>query len=196
MAGLDLGSGQSQVLTLTTTTITVSLASEELLAYTSWPEGVHLWGWRLTATDSNESTRLWQLALPAINGRLLGATAFKAYLHQLLGTRGRPEMPWSVHRVLASSACRSACMFGDSLDAGEGQELLDKLKATQLCFSCAHGRPTMAPLADLAALPGGFCPRQGAWSQAKGETDMGKLKRKLLQHLYYSRHSFRAAYAG
>jgi len=29
------------------------------------------------------------------------------------------------------------------------QALLDKLAATQLCFSCAHGRPTTVPVVDL-----------------------------------------------
>jgi len=30
--------------------------------------------------------------------------------------------------------------------------LVDSLKATQLCFSCAHGRPTTVPLVDLRLL--------------------------------------------
>ena len=32
------------------------------------------------------------------------------------------------------------------------QGLLDQLAATQLCFSCAHGRPTTVPLVDLRLL--------------------------------------------
>ena len=32
------------------------------------------------------------------------------------------------------------------------QGLLDNLAATQLCFSCAHGRPTTVPVVDLRLL--------------------------------------------
>lgn len=32
------------------------------------------------------------------------------------------------------------------------QALLESLQATQLCFSCAHGRPTTVPLVDLRLL--------------------------------------------
>lgn len=34
----------------------------------------------------------------------------------------------------------------------QGQHLLDDLKDTQLCFICAHGRPTTAPMVDLQLL--------------------------------------------
>lgn len=29
---------------------------------------------------------------------------------------------------------------------------MQRLQGTQLCFSCAHGRPTIAPMADLSAV--------------------------------------------
>lgn len=38
------------------------------------------------------------------------------------------------------------------LTAPQCQALLDKLAATQLCFSCAHGRPTTVPVVDLRLL--------------------------------------------
>ena len=42
-------------------------------------------------------------------------------------------------------------MFGDPLLPTECSELIRQLKLTQLCFSCAHGRPTLAPIVDIAA---------------------------------------------
>lgn len=76
----------------------------------------------------------------------------QVYLHQLDDTAGSALLPPAIVQILNSKACRSAIMFGDPLLPTECAELLAALKETQLCFSCAHGRPTMAPLIDLAAL--------------------------------------------
>lgn len=40
-------------------------------------------------------------------------------------------------------------MFGDPLPPSAAAELLRALATTRDCFHCAHGRPTVAPLADL-----------------------------------------------
>lgn len=42
------------------------------------------------------------------------------------------------------------------------QALLEQLSATQLCFSCAHGRPTTVPLVDLRLLAQALALRQEA----------------------------------
>ena len=76
----------------------------------------------------------------------------QVYLHQLADTHGSAVLPPAVIRILNAKACRSAIMFGDPLLPSECAELVSALKATQLCFSCAHGRPTMAPLVNLQAL--------------------------------------------
>ena len=73
------------------------------------------------------------------------------YLHQLGDTGGSSLLPPAVIRVVNSKACRSAIMFGDPLLPTECSELIRQLKLTQLCFSCAHGRPTLAPMVDIAA---------------------------------------------
>lgn len=43
-------------------------------------------------------------------------------------------------------------MFGDSLLPSECSLVVEELKHTSLCFQCAHGRPTTAPLVNLNAL--------------------------------------------
>lgn len=78
--------------------------------------------------------------------------ALQVYLHQLADTHGSAVLPPSVTRILNAKACRSAIMFGDPLLPSECVELVSSLKVTQLCFSCAHGRPTMAPLVSLPDL--------------------------------------------
>lgn len=76
----------------------------------------------------------------------------QVYLHQLADTHGSAVLPPAVIRILNAKACRSAIMFGDPLLPSECAQLVSSLKATRLCFSCAHGRPTMAPLVNLQAL--------------------------------------------
>jgi DNA mismatch repair ATPase MutL len=73
-------------------------------------------------------------------------------------------IPRAVVRTLASKACRStlfydniypantelgAIMFGDQLSKEESKSLLNKLKQCKNPFACAHGRPTVVPLAQL-----------------------------------------------
>ena len=79
------------------------------------------------------------------------------YLHQLMETGGAVTMPPGVLRVLKSKACRSAIMFGQPLKQQQAIKLVEDLAGTQLCFCCAHGRPTTAPLLNVAAFT---CMRQ------------------------------------
>lgn len=68
---------------------------------------------------------------------------------QLDDTSGTAKIPNSVVRLLNSRACRSALMFGDTLNEKQATALVDALKETRLSFICAHGRPTLVPLLDL-----------------------------------------------
>lgn len=76
----------------------------------------------------------------------------QAFLNQLEDTNGAARIPEGAMRVLNSRACRSALMFGDPLTPVQGAALVKALKATRLSFICAHGRPTLAPLADLSVV--------------------------------------------
>lgn len=53
-------------------------------------------------------------------------------------------------RVAATVACHSAVRFGDRLDPGAQQRLLDRLVATPGGVTCPHGRPTVLVLQDPA----------------------------------------------
>lgn len=117
------------------------------MAYSSWIDQIHSWGWQLGEKLPQGGD--CSLALPYFQGRLLDESDFRSYLRQLLDTNGRTEIPDSIQRVLASIACRSAVMFGDRLDPQQGQAVVENLKATRLSFQCAHGRPTVAPLIDM-----------------------------------------------
>eukprot|EP00955_Chlamydomonas_euryale_P010137 108613-Chlamydomonas_euryale.AAC.7 len=76
------------------------------------------------------------------------------FLSQLAETRGADNVPEAVVRVLKSKACRSAVMFGDVLPKSACIGLIDALRRTKLWSSCAHGRPTLAPIVSLPCFEG------------------------------------------
>ncbi|KAM5175683.1 DNA mismatch repair protein Mlh3 isoform 1-T1 [Callospermophilus lateralis] len=59
------------------------------------------------------------------------------------------SLPLTIQKVLASQACHGAIKFNDSLSLEESYRLIEALSWCQLPFQCAHGRPSMLPLADL-----------------------------------------------
>ncbi|KFH16235.1 DNA mismatch repair protein, C-terminal domain-containing protein, partial [Toxoplasma gondii MAS] len=62
-----------------------------------------------------------------------------AFHHRVLLCR--PKKVWE---ILASRACRSAIMIGDSLTVNQMQTVLKNLATLHLPFNCPHGRPTAA----------------------------------------------------
>lgn len=70
---------------------------------------------------------------------------------ELLQTTGgiQGTLPLTVQKVLASQACHGAIKFNDRLSLEESCRLIEALSLCQLPFQCAHGRPSMLPLADL-----------------------------------------------
>ncbi|XP_012580178.1 PREDICTED: DNA mismatch repair protein Mlh3 isoform X1 [Condylura cristata] len=73
---------------------------------------------------------------------------------ELLQTTGgiQGTLPLTVQRVLASQACHGAIKFNDGLSLEESRRLMEALSRCQLPFQCAHGRPSMLPLADIEHL--------------------------------------------
>ncbi|XP_062947391.1 DNA mismatch repair protein Mlh3 isoform X1 [Cynocephalus volans] len=70
---------------------------------------------------------------------------------ELLQTTGGVQgtLPLTVQKVLASQACHGAIKFNDGLNLEESYRLIEALSWCQLPFQCAHGRPSMLPLADI-----------------------------------------------
>ncbi|CAM8924789.1 unnamed protein product [Rhodiola kirilowii] len=60
--------------------------------------------------------------------------------------------PSRVRAMLASRACRSSIMIGDSLGRVEMQKVLKHLVNLRSPWNCPHGRPTMRHLVSLAAI--------------------------------------------
>ncbi|XP_062872269.1 DNA mismatch repair protein Mlh3 isoform X2 [Trichomycterus rosablanca] len=72
------------------------------------------------------------------------------FLHSTGRVRG--TLPLTVHNVLASQACHGAIKFNDDLSTEECFSLVAALSSCHLPFQCAHGRPSILPLADLLHL--------------------------------------------
>uniref|UniRef100_A0A8D0L9R5 MutL homolog 3 n=1 Tax=Sphenodon punctatus TaxID=8508 RepID=A0A8D0L9R5_SPHPU len=88
---------------------------------------------------------------------------------ELLQTTGgaRGTLPLTFLKVLASQACHGAIKFNDSLTVEESCQLIEALSCCQLPFQCAHGRPSMLPLADTDHLP----------QQSQPKPNLAKLRR-------------------
>lgn len=52
--------------------------------------------------------------------------------------------------LINSKACRGAIMFNDPLSSRQCTTLLAQLAATNFPFQCAHGRPSLVPIVNLA----------------------------------------------
>ncbi|XP_068254225.1 DNA mismatch repair protein Mlh3 isoform X2 [Nyctibius grandis] len=70
---------------------------------------------------------------------------------ELVQTTGgaRGTLPLTFLKVLASQACHGAIKFNERLTLKESCRLIEALSSCQLPFQCAHGRPSMMPLADI-----------------------------------------------
>ncbi|XP_056409542.1 DNA mismatch repair protein Mlh3 isoform X2 [Hyla sarda] len=62
---------------------------------------------------------------------------------------GHGVVPGTVLKVLASQACHGAVKFNHPLTVEECRHLMHSLAQCSLPFQCAHGRPSILPLADL-----------------------------------------------
>ncbi|NWU93528.1 MLH3 protein, partial [Upupa epops] len=70
-------------------------------------------------------------------------------LVQTTGGGAQGTLPLTFLKVLASQACHGAIKFNECLTLEESCRLIEALSSCQLPFQCAHGRPSMLPLADI-----------------------------------------------
>ncbi|NXE86624.1 MLH3 protein, partial [Menura novaehollandiae] len=75
----------------------------------------------------------------------------KSIVELVQTTRGgaRGTLPLTFLKVLASQACHGAIKFNERLTLEESCRLIEALSSCKLPFQCAHGRPSMLPLADI-----------------------------------------------
>lgn len=154
------------------TPLTVQLTAVETVALVSHASQLQQWGWRWrmrTEDGARQGNAVLLTHVPCILGSALVAADFKVlaavlqmaatcmlgsqeHVANLDAAMGTDQLPTAHARLLASKACRTAIMFGTALPRPRCQRLLDELRTTRHCFSCAHGRPTVVPLVRVDML--------------------------------------------
>jgi DNA mismatch repair ATPase MutL len=159
----------------------LGLAGAEVALLAAHTAAAAAWGWRWAPAPGAAGApgALVVTAVPVVLGAPLAAADLRAFLHRLGAAGGVAGAPPAVTRVLASRACRGAVMFGDALDRAQCGALAAALARAELCFACAHGRPTAAPLVDLRALAAAAARAQGGGAAPPA----GGLKARLLRAL-------------
>ncbi|KAE9360704.1 hypothetical protein PR003_g52 [Phytophthora rubi] len=104
-------------------------------------------------SEAQEEERVLLHATPKVEKRVANGDDFRDFIQLLAGADERNLhsniRPPVITRLLHSRACRSAIMFGDHLSTGQCKDLIEELKTCQLPFQCAHGRPSVVPLAEI-----------------------------------------------
>ena len=105
--------------------------------------------WKFTFEEVEDQSLLIT-GLPSVCDRTAEVSDFLDFVRILAHSSGSTEIkPPFVKHVLASNACRYAIMFGDELTHDKCVELISSLSMCELCFICAHGRPSIIPLIDM-----------------------------------------------
>eukprot|EP01023_Acetabularia_acetabulum_P012100 TRINITY_DN15633_c0_g2_i2.p2 TRINITY_DN15633_c0_g2~~TRINITY_DN15633_c0_g2_i2.p2 ORF type:complete len:290 (-),score=7.98 TRINITY_DN15633_c0_g2_i2:199-948(-) len=125
----------------------LNLSKHEQMALDLYERKVSNWGWSIQYNTKIQQYFL--LGEPSLLDTKLSVVDLKVYLHQLLETSGVSDTPEGLIRILKSKACRSAVMFGRSLNFSQAQKVIKELSFTEMPMICAHGRPTVIPLICL-----------------------------------------------
>lgn len=131
---------------------TVTLLAEErrwLQKHGGFVEG---WGFRWRAGAADHEVVVTHV--PNILGTFLEPKDLKGVVSAAEASQvgGRPSVPPVILHILTFKACRRAIKFNDHLEQAQMERLMRELSRCELPFQCAHGRPTVYPLASLAQL--------------------------------------------
>ncbi|NXI49091.1 MLH3 protein, partial [Chloroceryle aenea] len=96
-----------------------------------------------------EANELRRKRLPVTKSIVEELLQEQVELVQTTGGGARGTLPLTFLKVLASQACHGAIKFNEHLTLEESCRLIEALSSCQLPFQCAHGRPSMMPLADI-----------------------------------------------
>ena len=135
-----------------------SLSPADAAHLATYRAQVERWGFRWSPpvlSNGNSSKKVSALVteVPVVAGVALDARALVAFLRALAASGGSAHTrPPAVSAILATRACRTAVRFGDPLPHAVCQRLLTALASCRLPFQCAHGRPSVHPLADISAI--------------------------------------------
>ncbi|KAF3939246.1 hypothetical protein ABW19_dt0202684 [Dactylella cylindrospora] len=149
--------------------VNFTIAADEWNTMLPHLQGIREWGFEFEATAIREGARIDLVGVPelvadrCVSEPLLAVSLIRTWIAELkeggVFRRFSPEGDWiktmvsatkGLSEVVSSRACRSAIMFNDKLSQEECQGLISMLAVCDFPFQCAHGRPSMVPLIDLA----------------------------------------------
>ena len=109
--------------------------------------------------DEEEAIVVHIHSLPLIFGVRLSPGDLRSFVAELgsgpivnganIPAHRRPKPAAAMH-VINYKACRGAIKFGDAITDEAAVRLVGRLALCMYPFQCAHGRPTVVPLADLS----------------------------------------------
>ncbi|ETO10990.1 MutL DNA mismatch repair protein, partial [Reticulomyxa filosa] len=140
--------------------VSLFLSAEEFSKCTEIEEILKAWGFDFAVVkdwDNSGPAAIKIHKVPILYGTCMLAEDLKEICNEWIDKHISPGkkgfVPVCVHKILASKACQSAVRFGDSLTRKKMQDILLTLRTCDQPFICAHGRPTLFPIADLTSLP-------------------------------------------
>lgn len=131
-----------------------AISEEDAFLLTSWMDPITAWGFRYTI-DNQRSLNLH--AVPSVLDEALTAADLLEFCNHIQRHPTMPSAllkPPAVHRIAASRACRGAVKFNTVLSHTECRDMMDSLCKTNMPFQCAHGRPSVVPVADISRIAG------------------------------------------
>ncbi|HYK93161.1 MAG TPA: DNA mismatch repair protein MutL, partial [Thermoplasmata archaeon] len=124
--------------------VTLTLSPKGQVAYAAHADEVKRAGF---AIEPFGGDRVRVAAVPSFLGRRMPADALRPLLDEL-AEGGRPTIPDGlVDRVAASIACHAAVRAGDTIEAEEMRQILERVYALpEASYACPHGRPILVEL--------------------------------------------------
>eukprot|EP00586_Coscinodiscus_wailesii_P018139 CAMPEP_0172517424 /NCGR_PEP_ID=MMETSP1066-20121228/284923_1 /TAXON_ID=671091 /ORGANISM="Coscinodiscus wailesii, Strain CCMP2513" /LENGTH=271 /DNA_ID=CAMNT_0013299419 /DNA_START=625 /DNA_END=1437 /DNA_ORIENTATION=+ len=144
----------AQSLSLTSAQMTILFQHEHTIK--KWKFGFKISS-LIGAGSNNNNNTIFLMNVPSLFSKTATSGDFLEFLIALGSCSADASIvkPPFIKRVLASHACRYAIMFGDVLSRETCVTLIDSLAMCDFSFVCAHGRPSVIPLLDMAGLDSG-----------------------------------------
>jgi len=132
--------------------VSLGVSPSHIRMLLTYVEAVQFWGFRWALTDSSASpARLCRLTqVPEWADSRARVHCFLETIRHVYDHRGSTIVcPPFLRNTLNTQACRGAIKFGKLLSHAQCSDILKQLSACHYPFQCAHGRPSMCPLAML-----------------------------------------------
>lgn len=107
------------------------------------------WGWNLRLHDGQSAEIVSVPRLKRLDVVLNKGGHLQTYLESLACGAIESATPRPILDAVAKSACHSAVRFGDILSTAQCRSIISSLAVCKCPFLCAHGRPSIVPLAVL-----------------------------------------------